>query len=111
MTSVSGIVVVATLSLTIYLEQNMRAHIVAASCPTARRKNKGPATIARGKMDKLTKFPSETDPPGSLMKDLAAIRNEALKQGDFNSAVLLSHVHAWLYWMDKNYETLRELSK
>jgi hypothetical protein len=47
------------------------------------------------------KYPSETDSPESLMPDLAALRNEALKQGDFESAVMLSHVHAWLHWANE----------
>jgi hypothetical protein len=50
----------------------------------------------------MTPFPREIDNPASLMPDLAELRNTALAQGDFNSAVLLSHVHAWLFWINEN---------
>lgn len=56
----------------------------------------------------MTKMPSEVDPPGSLLFDLTEIRNLALSQNDFNSAVLLSHVHAWLHWIDQNFEELKK---
>lgn len=54
----------------------------------------------------MTRMPSEVDPPGSLLEDLVELRNEALKQGDFKYAVHLSHCHAWLHWVNENWEEL-----
>ena len=56
----------------------------------------------------MTKMPSEVDSPGSMLIDLAEIRNLALTQNDFESAVLLSHVHAWIHWIDQNWEELKD---
>lgn len=56
----------------------------------------------------MTKMPSEVDSPGTLLEDLAKLRNEALTQGDFKYAVHLSHCHAWLHWLSENFEELKE---
>jgi hypothetical protein len=63
----------------------------------------------------LTIMPNQTetaDDVQTLRIPLIALRNEALKQNDFESAVLLSHVHAWLFWIEENMTELKkELSK
>ncbi len=56
-------------------------------------------------------MPSDTDvadPVESLMKPLRELRNKALNQGDFESTVLLSHIHAWLFWINENLDELRK---
>mgnify|MGYP006887592413 CR=1 FL=1 len=55
----------------------------------------------------MTKMPSEADSPATLLSDLVALRDEALKQGDFLYAVHLSHCHAWLHWLGENFEELK----
>ncbi len=59
----------------------------------------------------LTKMPSDTDiadPVESLMISLRELRNKALNQGDFESVVLLSHIHAWLFWINENLDELKK---
>lgn len=46
-------------------------------------------------------IPPEIDPPKSLLPDLIELRDGALEQNDFGSAVLLSHIHAWLFQLSK----------
>lgn len=59
----------------------------------------------------MTRLPSETDTPESLMPELVALRNEALNQADFESAVMLSHVHKWLHWVNENWAELDAINK
>jgi hypothetical protein len=54
-------------------------------------------------MRSLTVFvPDETD-PGGLRDELITLRNETLAQADFASAVMLSHVIKWFYYLDAAY--------
>lgn len=56
-------------------------------------------------------MPNDTDvadPVESLMKPLRELRNKALNQGDFESTVLLSHIHAWLFWINENLDELKK---
>lgn len=50
---------------------------------------------------KLPKFPNEVNMPKDLMPDLVVLRDAALKANNFDFALHLSHVHAWLYWANE----------
>ena len=60
---------------------------------------------------KITKMPSEVDPPGTLLTDLDELRGWRLMQNDFKHAVLLSHCRAWLHWLDENFEEIKRVIK
>ena len=57
----------------------------------------------------MTKFPQELNDINDTRNETIKIRDLALSQLDFNSAVVLSHAIAWLYWLKENEKELREL--
>lgn len=56
----------------------------------------------------MTKLPREVDSPEGLMEMIKVLRDGALKSNNFDYAVGLSHVHAWLYWLKENWEELNK---
>jgi hypothetical protein len=65
-------------------------------------------------MIKLTKFPvqdgsSPIPTPTELKPLVTELRDAALKVGDFERALGLSFVHAWLYWLEENSKSLQEI--
>lgn len=56
----------------------------------------------------MTKLPSEVDSPEGLMVMIKVLRDSALKSNNFDYAVGLSHVHAWLYWLKENWGELNK---
>jgi hypothetical protein len=50
---------------------------------------------------KLPEFPRETDNPETFLEDIVALRDAALKAGNMDYAVSLSHIHAIVQWAGK----------
>lgn len=54
----------------------------------------------------MTKPPTKTieacPTPAELMPAIVVLRDAALKAANFDYAVILSHTHAWLYWLNEN---------
>jgi len=46
-------------------------------------------------------LPTETDDVESLIPHVVKLRDKALHECDFGTAVMLSHVIAWLNWIKK----------
>lgn len=46
--------------------------------------------------------PFDVDSLAGLRKEMISLRDEALKQTDFQSAVMLSHVIKWMHWHIEN---------
>lgn len=60
----------------------------------------------------MTKLPIHTldamPTPAELMPAITQLRDAALKTSHFDFAVILSHTHAWLYWLNENWEELNK---
>lgn len=62
----------------------------------------------------MTKLPTKTidamPTPAELMPAITQLRDAALTAAHFDFAVILSHTHAWLHWLNENWKELNELS-
>lgn len=58
----------------------------------------------------MTKLPTKTvdamPTPAELMPAITELRDAALKAAHFDFAVILSHTHAWLHWLNENWKEL-----
>lgn len=56
----------------------------------------------------MTKFPTEVDPPETLIPNLIILRDAALREYHFDCGVHLSHCIAWMNWLKNNYKELND---
>jgi hypothetical protein len=63
----------------------------------------------------MTRLPTQTTDgmptPQELMPAIVILRDSALSAAHFDFAVILSHTHAWLYWLNENWTELQEGNK